>query len=98
MGLKLHLIAHVLIQLDKAFESQAAKENEPSVSPFIKMLLKCEVPGGVPENLDILLRQGVRSFPFPESGIMQQLVTGLTQIKVNEVNRKSTDGRSNHEL
>lgn len=82
MAFKVHLIAYTLLQLQKVLTNQTSKGTPPSVEPFIKKLLKCDIPGGVPENLDVLLRQGVRSFSYPESGIMQQVVTGLSQIKV----------------
>lgn len=62
-------------------EAAGAKGEDP-IDNFIKKLLKSNVPGGIPEGLDRLLREAVRAFPFHESTIMQQLVTNLANMKV----------------
>jgi len=81
VAVKIHLIWYTLMQLQK--ESMKAKGKDP-IESFIKRMLKCNKQGGIPENLDVLLREGVRSFQYHETGIMQQLVTSLNHTKVSE--------------
>ena len=79
VALKIHLIWHTLVQLQK--ESKKSKGKDP-VESFIKKMLNSNKHGEIPENMDILLREGVRSFPYPETAVMQQLVTSLNHTKV----------------
>ncbi|CAG7828652.1 unnamed protein product [Allacma fusca] len=78
---KIHLLSFILTKMQE--ESVGAKGHDP-VENFIKKMLRCKTPGGIPEQLDILLREGVRAFPFRETTIMQQLVTNLAHTKLCE--------------
>jgi len=79
VAIKMHLLSHILSEIKK--ETHGSKGKDP-IEIFIKKMLKCTTPGGIPENLDCLLRKGVQSFPYHETTIMQQLVTSLAHTKV----------------
>jgi len=73
------MLAHILSQIQKW--NKEAKGKDP-IEFFIKRILKTSVAGSIPDGLDRILREGVRSFPYYQTTIMQQLVANLSHTKV----------------
>lgn len=64
--------------------TNALKSKDP-VDSFIQKLLKCDTPAGIPDGLERELRECVRTFPFHQSAVMQQLVANLAHLQVNNL-------------
>lgn len=77
---KMHVLSQTLKFL--LLEVENPSKGKDPVDSFIHKLLKCDTPAGIPDGLERELRECVRSFPFHQSAVMQQLVTNLAQLQV----------------
>jgi len=95
LSLKVHYLSFMLQHLHKAILQAKAKESKIESDSFgkantenilnnlIKFWLKPSAKG-FPENMERLLRQSIRQYPYQESSVFQQLVQTLSSVEIGD--------------
>ncbi|CAI4226069.1 unnamed protein product [Auanema sp. JU1783] len=80
MSLKLWIILHVLREAIKFIEEKNEKDPATVVTVYCKFLLQMEPDQQVRPNLETLLRNAVRSFPYHHSLLFETLVKAIAKV------------------
>ena len=84
MALRFHYLAFLVRQVAKS-----KKEKGDNLDYWLKYLMKGRESDGFPDNQERLLRDMLKSFPYIECQLLQQIVTNIASKKIAE-NQRST--------
>ncbi|XP_791789.3 ankyrin repeat and MYND domain-containing protein 2 [Strongylocentrotus purpuratus] len=79
LAVKMHYLSNVIRQCHKW-----NMEKTNGVDEFIKFLLRARENDGTRVNMEKLLREIIREFPFHESELFVQIVRNLTDVKIGD--------------
>ena len=79
MALRFHYISMVL---KEAAKFQAKMQD--NLESWMKHLVKSRLSDGFPVNQEVLVRESLRTFPFPESQLFQHVVRSIANNKLSE--------------
>ncbi|XP_066913922.1 ankyrin repeat and MYND domain-containing protein 2-like [Clytia hemisphaerica] len=81
LSIKLHIFSHVF---KKCVAWETGKEGKQGIKGLLKFLLKGRPADGFLLNIEFLLRDSMRSFPYAQSNLFKQIIKSLSSTELGK--------------